>query len=51
MKALIRGPNETILETDPYDWIDWETGMPLTNPCWAGGPYTLVLDYEPEEDI
>ena len=25
--------------------IDWETGAPLTNPEWYGGPYTLVDDY------
>ena len=27
--------------------IDWETGTPLTNPDWSGGPYTLVDDYVP----
>lgn len=48
MKALIRNPGETITEDMGIPGIDWETGMPLTSPDWAGGPYTLVLDYEPE---
>ena len=28
--------------------IDWNTGAPLTNPGWSGGPYILVNDYVPE---
>ena len=28
--------------------IDWNTGYPLTNPKWFGGPYTLVENYEYE---
>lgn len=47
MKALIRNPGETVLETDPFGWIDWNTGMPLTNPDWVGGPYTLIQNYTP----
>lgn len=50
MKALLRNPGETILETYNIPCIDWTTGYPLTNPGWSGGPYTLVNDYvEPEE--
>lgn len=30
--------------------IDWNTGMPLTGPNWAGGPYTLIDDYTPETE-
>lgn len=49
MKALIRESNETILESDGIVGIDWNTGAPLTNPSWAGGPYILVNDYIPED--
>lgn len=49
MKALIRG-KETIAEDMPFEFIDWETGMPLTGPNWAGGPYTLVQNYVPAMD-
>lgn len=45
MKALIRNPEETITEADCLVFIDWNTGAPLTNPEWSGGPYTLVNDY------
>lgn len=45
MKALIRKSNETILESDGIVGIDWNTGAPLTNPSWAGGPYRLVQDF------
>lgn len=45
MKALIRNPGETITEDTDIPGIDWNTGMPLTNPVWAGGPYILVDDY------
>lgn len=49
MKALIRKPGETILETYGIPGIEWGTGVPLTNPEWSGGPYTLVSDYVPED--
>jgi len=61
MKALIRNPGETVLDIFDIPCIDWNTGAPLTNPGWAGGPYTLVNDYvqtadedfaeEPEPEI
>ena len=47
MKALIRNEGETVLESDGIEGIDWDTGMPLTNPVWAGGPYKLVKNYIP----
>ena len=47
MKALIRYNGETITETMKIDDIDWETGAPLTNTAWCGGPYTLVQNYVP----
>lgn len=49
MKALIRNPGETVTEDDGIVGIDWSTGAPLTNHAWAGGPYTLVNDYIPED--
>lgn len=49
MKALIRNPGETVTEDMGIPGIDWNTGMPLTNPVWAGGPYILVNDYVPED--
>lgn len=54
MKALIRNPGETILESDNIPGIEWDTGYPLTASGWAGGPYVLVNDYVPtigEEDV
>ena len=45
MKALIRNAGETVTEDMGITGIDWKTGMPLTNPVWAGGPYILVHDY------
>ncbi len=48
MKALIRQSGETITEDMGIPGIDWKTGMPLTNPVWAGGPYKLVDDYDPQ---
>ena len=45
MKALIRNSGETVTEADGIPGIDWNTGMPLTNPVWAGGPYQLVDNY------
>lgn len=54
MKALVRNPGETVLETDNIPCIDWTNGAPLTNSGWFGGSYTLVYDYVPtvgEEDV
>ena len=48
MKALKRKEGETVTEADVIPGIDWKTGMPLTCPDWAGGPYTLVDDYDPQ---
>lgn len=45
MRALIRNPRETVTERDGIVGIDWNTGAPLTNPAWAGGPYRLVQDF------
>lgn len=47
MKALIRKPGETVIEKDGIEGIDWQTGTPLTNPAWSGGPYQLVQNYAP----
>ena len=49
MKALIRGQGETVTESDNIAGIDWNTGAPLTNSAWCGGPYTLVQNYIPPE--
>lgn len=49
MKALIRGIGEIITEDMGLPGINWDTGAPLTNPEWAGGPYILVNDYVPED--
>ena len=48
MKALIRNPGETVLENYDLVFIDWNTGAPLTNTEWSGGPYVLVNDYVPD---
>lgn len=45
MKALLRRPGETITEDMCIAGIDWNTGAPLTNAVWAGGPYQLVENY------
>lgn len=45
MKALIRNIGETVLENMGIPCIDWNTGAPLTNPDWSGGPYQLVDNY------
>jgi len=45
MRALIRNEGETVLESYSIPCIDWNTGAPLTNREWSGGPYTLVNDY------
>ena len=50
MKALIRNPGETILESYDLAFIDWNTGAPLTNSEWSGGAYILVNDYIPTVD-
>lgn len=45
MKALVRNPGETVTEYNNIPGIDWNTGAPLTNREWSGGPYILVNDY------
>ncbi len=50
MKALIRNEGETVLESDGILGIDWNTGAPLTNAKWFGGPYTLVKNYIPPKE-
>ena len=50
MKALVRNEGETITESMSLEWIDWNTGAPLTNEAWCGGPYTIVNDYVPEAE-
>ena len=50
MKALIRNEGETVIESDEIEGIDWQTGAPLTNPAWAGGPYQLVQNYVPPQE-
>ena len=50
MKALIRNKGETIAEDLNIPCIDWNTGYPLTDPKWFGGPYTLVQNYIPPKD-
>ena len=47
MKALIRNEGETVAEDMGIPGIEWNTGYPLTNPKWFGGPYTLVQNYVP----
>lgn len=42
VKALIRNEGETVTEDMGIEGIDWQTGAPLTNPVWAGGPYQLA---------
>lgn len=48
MKALIRNNGETVTEDMHIAGIDWNTGAPLTNEAWYGGPYTLIENYVPE---
>lgn len=53
MKALIRNEGETITEDKGIPCINWNTGAPLTDAKWFGGPYKLVENYVPpvcEED-
>ena len=47
MRALIRGEGETIIQGMKIAGINWDTGAPLTNDSWAGGPYVLVENYDP----
>lgn len=47
MKALIRNDGETVTENMNIGGIDWNTGAPLTNEAWCGGPYRLVNNYVP----
>ncbi len=49
MKALIRNPGEIVTEAMNMSGIDWNTGAPLTNAAWCGGPYILVNDYVPDD--
>ena len=51
MKALIRDRFETVTQDMGFTFIDWNTGAPLTNESWSGGPYTLVNDYVPPEPV
>lgn len=44
-KALIRNKGETVTEDMYVPCINWNTGAPLTNPDWFGGPYQLVDNY------
>ncbi len=50
MKALIRNEGETVTEKDGIEGINWQTGAPLTNAAWYGGPYTLIQNYVPPVD-
>lgn len=47
MKALLRDEGETVTQDMELTFIDWDTGAPLTNPEWSGGPYVLVENYDP----
>ena len=47
MKALIRNECETVTQDMDFTFIDWNTGAPLTNDSWSGGPYVLVENYGP----
>lgn len=49
MKALMRNYGETVTQDMGFTFINWNTGAPLTNRDWYGGPYTLVNDYVPED--
>lgn len=51
MKALIRNEGETVTENDNVPCIEWDTGYPLTNARWFGGPYTLVQNYVPQDSV
>ena len=45
MKALIRNEGETVIQGMGFTFINWNTGAPLTNRDWYGGPYQLVDNY------
>lgn len=47
MRALIRNEGETVVQDMGLTFIDWDTGAPLTNPDWFGGPYILVDNFDP----
>lgn len=49
VKALIRNEGETVTQDMKVSGINWDTGAPLTNAAWCGGPYILVNDYVPED--
>ena len=49
-KALIRNEGETITEDCGLSFINWNTGLPLTDPKWFGGAYTLVQNYVPPQE-
>ena len=49
MKALIRNHGETVTEDMHIPGINWNTGAPLTNTDWCGGPYILLNDYVPDD--
>lgn len=51
MKALIRNKGEIVTQEMKVSGIKWDTGAPLTNRDWYGGPYTLVNDYVPEDSV
>ena len=50
MKALIRD-NDVVMECDGVDGIDWNTGQPMTNPEYCGGPYRLVQNYVRPQEV
>ena len=50
MRALMRNPGENVTEEDGIAGIDWNTGAPLTNAAWYGGPYQLVQNYVPPQE-
>ncbi len=50
MKALIRNKGETVTEEMCIEGIDWNTGSPLTDAAWCGGPYLLVHNYDPNDE-
>ena len=51
MKALIRNEGETVTQDMGLTFINWNTGAPLTDSDWYGGPYTLVNDYVPKVPV
>ncbi len=49
VKALVRNKGETLTEDMDLGFVDWNNGMPFTDPEWPNGCYTLVEDYKPPE--